>query len=120
MRIAVALDRSGVLFLPNCMGRLSGSTGRKNLECDFLVCHEGKWGILEVDGEPYHPAKRAAQDHERDRLFKAHGIRVVERFDAREWPVSSNGPENRRKESARANLPGFLRVTPCLSGLAAP
>ena len=24
------------------------------------------------------------------------------------------------KESARANLPGFLRVTPCLSGLAAP
>jgi hypothetical protein len=28
-------------------------------------------------------------------------------------PVSSIGTENRRKESARANLSGFLRATPC-------
>ncbi|WP_406698404.1 DUF559 domain-containing protein [Singulisphaera sp. Ch08] len=91
MRIAVALDESGALFLPNCMGRLSTPAGRKNLECDFLVCYEGKWGILEVDGEPYHPASRAAQDHERDRLFRAYGIRVVERFDANECFENAKG-----------------------------
>ena len=56
-----------------------------------MVCHEGKWGVLEVDGEPFHPASRAAQDHERDRVFKAHGIRVVERFDARECFENAKG-----------------------------
>jgi very-short-patch-repair endonuclease len=40
----------------------------------------GKFGILEVDGRPYH--QTAADDHERDRLFKRYGIRVIERFDA--------------------------------------
>jgi very-short-patch-repair endonuclease len=39
-------------------------------------------GILEVDGEPFHPPTRTVQDHERDRLFRDHGIRVVEHFDA--------------------------------------
>ena len=53
-----------------------------NREPDFLVCLGGKWGILEVDGEPFHPASRTVEDHERDRLFKQHGIRVVEHFDA--------------------------------------
>jgi hypothetical protein len=91
MRIARALDESGALFLPNCLGRLSGPVGRKNLECDFVVCYEGKWGILEVDGEQFHPASRAAQDHERDRLFKAHGIRVVEHFDAHECFENAKG-----------------------------
>jgi hypothetical protein len=57
MRVAVALDEAGVLFLPNCLGRLSVPAGRKNLECDFLVCQDGKWGILEVDGEPWHPPR---------------------------------------------------------------
>jgi len=83
-RIAIALDVSGVLYLPNCLVRL-GSAGaqsscdqRATRESDFLICHEGKWGILEVDG-PFHP--RAVEDHERDRLFQTHGIRVVQRFD---------------------------------------
>ncbi len=53
-----------------------------NREPDFLVCLGGKWGILEVDGEPFHPASRTVEDHERHRLFKQHGIRVVEHFDA--------------------------------------
>jgi hypothetical protein len=84
VRLAIALDRAGVLFLPNCRGRLNTPHGRENREADFLVCCEGKWGILEVDGEPFHPPSRTVQDHERDRLFKAHGIRVVEHFDASE------------------------------------
>jgi hypothetical protein len=82
VRIAQALERAGALFLPNCMAHLQGLDGPENKEADFLVCHNGKWGILEVDGEPFHPPKRTAQDHERDRLFRAHGIRVVEHFTA--------------------------------------
>lgn len=81
-RIAAALDQSGVLYLPNCKARLGLTDARRNREPDFLVCQDGKWGILEVDGEPFHPASRTVEDHERDRLFKAHGIRVVEHFDA--------------------------------------
>lgn len=74
VRIAKVLDQGGVLFFPNCRGRLNVGKRRDNREADFLVCHEGRWGILEVDGEPYHPS--AAEDHERDRLFRAYGIHV--------------------------------------------
>lgn len=81
-RIAAALDREGVLFLPNCRARLGPEGKRLNREGDFLVCHEGKWGLLEVDGEPFHPPTRKAQEDERDRLFKQHGVCVVEHFDA--------------------------------------
>lgn len=79
VRVAKALDAAGVLFLPNCLSRLNAGDGRVTKEADFLVCAGGKWGILEVDG-PFHP--RAATDHERDRLFQLHGIKVTERFDA--------------------------------------
>lgn len=82
IRVAVALDRTGVLFFPLPRARVAIGDNRINTEPDFLVCVDGKWGILEIDGRPYHPPKNAAMEHERDRLFRAHGIRVVERFDA--------------------------------------
>lgn len=82
VRIAESLDRAGVLFLPNSRARLGGASVRQNRKADFLVCADGRWGILEVDGEPFHPPSRTADDHERDRLFRAHGIRVVEHFHA--------------------------------------
>ena len=82
IRIAEALDRVGALFLPNCRARLGQTNDRKNREADFLVCVDGKWGILEVDGEPFHPPSRTVHDHDRDRLFKLHGIRMTEHFDA--------------------------------------
>ena len=82
IQIAGALDQAGVLFYPNCKARLSTSVGRGAKETDFLVFYQGKWGILEVDGEPWHPPSRVVHDHERDRLFKVHGIRVVEHYDA--------------------------------------
>ena len=82
IKVAGALDRAGVLFYPNCKARLSTSVGRDSKETDFLVFYQGKWGILEVDGEPWHPPSRTVHDHERDRLFKVHGIRVVEHYDA--------------------------------------
>jgi hypothetical protein len=89
-RIAKELDRRKVLFFPNCMARL-GFKEREKREPDFLVCHEGKWGILEVDGEDSHPHGRAAKDHERDRLFKQHGILLVEHFDASECWEDADG-----------------------------
>jgi uncharacterized protein YjbI with pentapeptide repeats len=80
IKIAEALDRAGVLFYPNSKARLNQSEVRVNKESDFLVFQAGKFGILEVDGREWHQI--AADDHERDRLFKRYGIRVIERFDA--------------------------------------
>jgi hypothetical protein len=84
VHIAQSLQRAGLLFLPNCMARLRGPDGPENKEADFLVCCNGTWGLLEVDGEPFHPPSRVAWDHARDRLFRGHGIKVVEHFDATE------------------------------------
>jgi hypothetical protein len=77
-RIAAALDATRVLFFPNCVGRLNVGDGRGNREPDFLVCDRGRWGILEIDGDIFHPS--AAKDHDRDRLFEAYGIKAIERY----------------------------------------
>ena len=77
--IAKALSEYDILFLPNCMARFPQES--QNREADFLVCYDGKWGIMEVDGETYHA--NAAKDHDRDRLFQSHGIRVVQRYTAK-------------------------------------
>ncbi|MBE9201414.1 MULTISPECIES: pentapeptide repeat-containing protein [unclassified Nodularia (in: cyanobacteria)] len=81
IKIAEALDRAEVLFLPNCLARLNTPNGRANKEADFLICYHGKWGILEVDG-PYHTPERRVEEQERERIFRRHGIKVVERFDS--------------------------------------
>lgn len=83
-RIAQALDRADVLFFPNSRARATSEDARRTVEPDFLVCSNGKWGILEVDGEPFHPPTRTVHDHTRDRVFKAHGIALVEHFDSSE------------------------------------
>lgn len=82
--IAKVLNECDVFSLPNCMARFGSPTPseRKNREADFLVCCDGKWGIIEVDGETVHT--NAARDHDRDRLFRTHRIRVIERFTAKE------------------------------------
>ncbi|GHO75592.1 hypothetical protein KSD_33630 [Ktedonobacter sp. SOSP1-85] len=81
IQIAEELDKLGILFFPNCMARLGGPHQRINREPDFLVCYKGKWGIIDIDGATYHTS--AAKDHNRDRLFKIHGIRVCERYEAK-------------------------------------
>lgn len=78
--IAQTLDKYRVLFLPNCMARLGIPGSRENKEADFLVCYDGKWGILEINGDTYHV--NSAKDHNRGRLFKLHGIRVFEPYEA--------------------------------------
>ncbi|MDM3843931.1 MAG: pentapeptide repeat-containing protein [Aphanizomenon gracile PMC638.10] len=81
IKIAEALDRTGVLFVPNSLARLNTPKGRENKEADFLICYNGKWGVLEVDG-PFHTAERRVEEQERERIFKKNGIKVVERFDS--------------------------------------
>lgn len=77
-RIAAALDTVGVLFFPNCVARITVGDTRDMLIPDFLICDDGKWGILECDGATYHPS--AAKDHDRDRFFRQYKIKVVERY----------------------------------------
>ncbi|MEA5530593.1 pentapeptide repeat-containing protein [Dolichospermum sp. UHCC 0684] len=81
IKIAEALDRTGVLFVPNSLARLNTPKGRENKEADFLICYHGKWGVLEVDG-PFHTAERRVEEQEKERIFKKNGIKVVERFDS--------------------------------------
>ncbi len=78
--IAQTLDKYRVLYLPNCMARLGYPETRENKEADFLVCYDGKWGILEINGDTYHV--NSAKDHNRGRLFKLHGIKVFEPYEA--------------------------------------
>lgn len=77
VKIAEALDLVGVLFIPNSKIRLTTSEGRQNQEPDFLIFHQGKWGILQVsheDGEKYEECG--------DRLFQSHGIQIVQHYAA--------------------------------------
>ncbi|MBD1921290.1 pentapeptide repeat-containing protein [Microcoleus sp. FACHB-831] len=76
VKIAEALERANVLFFPNSKVRLTTTEGRQNQEPDFLIFHQGKWGILEVLHQD------TAAYEERSRLFKSHGICIVEHYDA--------------------------------------
>jgi hypothetical protein len=37
-----------VLFFPNAQGRITSPAGRENCPLGFLICHQGKWGLLAV------------------------------------------------------------------------
>lgn len=82
IKIAEVLDKRGILFFPNVRGRVSSDDRMVTREIDFLICHEGKWGILECDGKKYH--QTAADDHGRDRDWRIYGIRCIERFSSDE------------------------------------
>ena len=87
-RIAKALEERAAMYFPLPRARLGLRNSRETREPDFLVCHKGKWGILEVDG-PHHTG-RAADDHGRDRLFKQHGTKVIEHYNADECFQNAN------------------------------
>ena len=76
IKIYDVLKKRAVLFFVNATAVLGGKELKR--EPDFLVCQGGKWGILEVMGEPYHPATTAMQDHDRARLFKDYGVVMIE------------------------------------------
>lgn len=68
--LAKELETKGILFFPNSRA----SRDKTTREPDFLIVHNGKVGIIEVDG-PTHQGK-AANDHMRDLFFEQAGIRV--------------------------------------------
>jgi|GEM_PF-2721445 len=82
IKIAEVLDARGILFFPNVRGRVPNGYKRINMEIDFLICHEGRWGILECDGAQFHQI--AADDHSRDMVWNRHGIWFIKRFSSKE------------------------------------
>lgn len=82
IEVAKALDALGVMYFANCIVRVGKPTNRLNRIPDFLICHKGKWGILEIDGKTYHTG-RATDDYDRARLIEQHGgISYFTRYDA--------------------------------------
>jgi hypothetical protein len=91
VHIAKALEKSGVLFLPNCKARFRvGSNGRADCYPDFLICYEGKWGILEVDGPHHNQPFYVSRDRTRDQSLRAYGI-FIEHFDSKECEQQPDG-----------------------------
>jgi uncharacterized protein YjbI with pentapeptide repeats/very-short-patch-repair endonuclease len=80
--IAKTLDEMGIMFFPLPSGRVMTEEGMKTREVDFLICSQGLWGILECDGEMWHPS--AAKDHKRDNDYKRHGLWFIQRFTGKE------------------------------------
>lgn len=79
VKIAKALDYAGLFFVGPGKVRFSAGRERQTRELDFLICHRGRWGFLEVDG-PFHSAEYDAQ---RDQWAREHGVRLIARFEAR-------------------------------------
>jgi very-short-patch-repair endonuclease len=90
IKIAEALDRTGLLFFANVRGRVglqnttvsdSQLTGR--VEVDFMMFHQGKGLILEVDGQHHLEDGQIIRDYARDRVLLRSGLPTV-RFTAQD------------------------------------
>ena len=88
IQVYEALKKRNVLFFANATAVLGGTNWKK--EPDFLVCQDGKWGILEVMGDDFHPPETAMKDHDRGRLFNDYGVSCIHFYDA---PKCYNTPE---------------------------
>lgn len=86
IRVYEALKMRSVFFFVNATGVLGGKSspqgGTALKEPDFVICLDGRWGILEVMGEDFHTSQTAPKDHDRARLFKEYGVRLIEFYDA--------------------------------------
>lgn len=82
IRVAQELERRKILFfpLPLAVRADTGKNFKDHREPDFLICHEGVWGILEV---AFHQG-RYEQDKQKDEWFKKSGILCVEHYTAEE------------------------------------
>jgi hypothetical protein len=92
IKIAKELYKRNILFFANARGQVGreGSlasdrsgwlTGR--IEADFLVFHQGKCKILEVDRQHHQEGSQTFRDYVRDRVLLREGIPTV-RFTADE------------------------------------
>jgi hypothetical protein len=78
VRIAQELERRKILFFPLAVAvrAETGQVYEDHREVDFLICHDGVWGILEV---AYHP-DRYEKDKEKDAWFKKAGVLCIEHY----------------------------------------
>jgi len=89
--VAEALSRAGALFFTNSPAFIGPKENRTHKSPDFMVCHNGKWGILEVDGKAYHPPENKAEEDTRNQLFHDHGIAVIRHYPAKECTRDPDG-----------------------------
>lgn len=81
--IAKALEKAGVMYLPGAMIRVGLPNNQQTFFPDFLICYNGMWGILEVDGQKFHTGT-ATQDYDRMRkLLSTPGISFFDRYTAK-------------------------------------
>lgn len=80
VKIAKALDHAGIFYIPPTKARMNYGKERTSRELDFVIFHEGRWGVLEVDG-PFH---HAGADAERDQILRSNGIMLISRFSSDE------------------------------------
>jgi len=64
--------------LPLAVRVETGNFYKDHREPDFLVCDDGRWGILEVS---FHP-DRFEKDAEKDAWFKKSGILCIQHYSA--------------------------------------
>jgi hypothetical protein len=79
LKIAEALDRANILFIPNFKIRLTSTEGRENKQVDFLIFSQGKSGILEIDRPP--SQQDEANFRECDQIFQTHGISIIQYYN---------------------------------------
>jgi len=86
IKIYEALKRRNAFFFVNATAVLGGKFDGQNQvtlrEPDFLICQNGKWGILEPGGDDAHPAQTAMRDHDRARLFDDYGVKCIQFYAA--------------------------------------
>lgn len=90
LRIAKILDQEEVLFFANARGRVglmdapvSNDQSNGRVESDFLVFHQGRCLILEVDGQHHLEGGQTVRDYARDRMLLRAGLPTV-RFTGRD------------------------------------
>lgn len=82
IRIAQELESKKILFfpLPLAVRHETGNFYNDHREVDFLICHDGVWGILEIAGNTH--TGRYEKDKEKDAWFKKSGILCIEHYTA--------------------------------------
>ena len=61
-----------LVYFPNCLARVLADNASVQIYPDFLICVNGKWAVLEVNGRQHNLPDQAERDNDRrNRLAKA-------------------------------------------------
>lgn len=74
-----------MLFFPKVTARLTTPDGKQNQDSHFLICYQGKLGILVVDVED------AALEAATDGILQSQGIRHIQHYDVTECTAEPHG-----------------------------